>query len=60
MKEGKNKKILERIAAEEKEHYEIWKGYTGRSLKPEALKVWWRKLMAMAFWFTFTNKAYGK
>ncbi len=56
MKDGKNKKILERIAAEEKEHYEIWKGYTNRSLKPEALKVWWRKLMAMVLGFTFTIK----
>ena len=35
MKDGKNKRILEKIAEEEREHYEIWKGYTKRSLQPE-------------------------
>ena len=56
MKNVENKKILEKIAAEEKKHYEILKRYTNRSLKPETIKVWWRKLMAGLLGFTFTIK----
>lgn len=56
MKDGKNKQILEKIADEEKKHYEVWKRYTGRTLKPQALKVWWRKLLAVLLGFTFTIK----
>jgi len=56
MKEGKNKRLLEKIAAEEKEHYEIWKTYTKQDLKPEGFKVWWRKVMARLLGFTFTIK----
>jgi len=56
IKNPENKKILEKIAAEEKKHYEILKRYTNRSLKPEPLKVWWRTLMASILGFTFTIK----
>lgn len=56
MKNVENKKILEKIAAEEKKHYEMLKKYTNRSLKPETIKVWWRKLMAGLLGFTFTIK----
>lgn len=56
LKDGKNKKILERIGNEEKMHYEIWKGYTGQELKPQVLKVWWRKLLAVLLGFTFVIK----
>ena len=33
-----NKKTLNRLADEEKAHYEIWKNYTGVEMKPEKLK----------------------
>ena len=56
IKNPENKTILEKIAAEEKKHYEILKRYTNRSLKPEPLKVWWRTLMASILGFTFTIK----
>ena len=56
MTEGKNKEILERISKEEKDHYEIWKSYTGQDMKPQKLKVWWRTLMAIIFGITFTIK----
>lgn len=56
IKNPENKKILEKIAAEEKKHYEILKRYTNRSLKPEPLKMWWRTLMASILGFTFTIK----
>jgi len=56
IKNDDNRRILEKIAAEEKKHYEILKRYTNRSLKPEAHKVWWRTLMASLLGFTFTIK----
>ncbi len=56
IKDTHNKRVLERIAAEEKKHYEMLKKYTNRTLKPESLKVWWRTLMASLLGFTFTIK----
>jgi VIT1/CCC1 family predicted Fe2+/Mn2+ transporter len=56
LKDGKNKKVLEKIGDEEKIHYEIWKGYTGQEMKPQAFKVLWRKLLAFLLGFTFTVK----
>ncbi|MCG1012259.1 VIT1/CCC1 transporter family protein [Tepidanaerobacter sp. GT38] len=56
IKNVENRNILEKIAAQEKKHYEILKKYTNRSLKPEGFKVWWRKLMASLLGFTFTIK----
>ena len=34
-----NKKTLLRLAEEEKKHYEIWKLYSGKELKPQKAKV---------------------
>ena len=51
-----NKKTLIRLSDEEKAHYEIWKTYTGISMKPQKLKVFKYKLLALIFGFTFTVK----
>lgn len=51
-----NKKTLERLAREERAHYEIWKSYTGEELQPEKLKVLKYKLLARVFGFTFAVK----
>lgn len=51
-----NKKILRRIAAEEKGHYEIWKGYTGEDLKPRRARIFKFKLLAVILGFTFAVK----
>ena len=51
-----NKKTLERLAREERAHYEIWKSYTGEEMKPEKLKVLKYKLLARVFGFTFAVK----
>lgn len=55
-KGDENKKVLMRLAKEEKAHYEIWKKYTGIEMKPEKLKVFWYKLMARILGFTFAVK----
>lgn len=51
-----NKKTLLRLASEEKTHYEIWKKYTGISMKPQMGKVLKFKLIAIILGFTFAVK----
>ena len=41
-----NKKILLRLAHEERAHYEIWKQYTDLEMKPEKGKIAWHLLHA--------------
>lgn len=51
-----NKQTLLRLAREEKAHYEIWKKYTGETMKPERGKVFWYGLIARVLGFTFAVK----
>lgn len=51
-----NKKVLLRLAQEEKAHYEIWKKYTGIEMQPEKGKVLKYKLIARILGFTFAVK----
>lgn len=51
-----NKKTLERLAAEERVHYEIWKSYTGVEMKPNKAKILKYTLIARIFGFTFAVK----
>ena len=55
-KGDENKETLQRLAREEKSHYEIWKSYTDIEMKPNKLKVFWYKLMARILGFTFAVK----
>lgn len=51
-----NKKTLFRLAEEEKNHYEIWKRYTGKEMKPQKGKIFKYKFFARVFGFTFAVK----
>lgn len=51
-----NKKTLERLANEERAHYEIWKGYTGIEMKPKKGKIFKYTLFARILGFTFAVK----
>ncbi len=51
-----NKATLLRLAKEEKAHYEIWKKYTGETMKPEKGKVLWFTSIARILGFTFAVK----
>ena len=51
-----NKQTLLRLSQEERAHNEIWKKYTGLSMKPEKLKVLKYTLIARIFGFTFAVK----
>ncbi len=55
-KDEKNKEILLRLSKEEKAHYEIWKSYTGKEMKPQKAKVFKYKWIAKIFGFTFAVK----
>ena len=51
-----NKSTLERLSAEERAHYEIWKSYTGIEMKPKKAKVLKYTLIARILGFTFAVK----
>lgn len=55
-KGDENKKTLLRLSEEERAHYEIWKKYTGISMKPQKAKVLKYKFIAFVFGFTFAVK----
>ncbi|MEG1016963.1 MAG: VIT1/CCC1 transporter family protein [Oscillospiraceae bacterium] len=55
-KDGENKRILERLSAEEKKHAQIWEKYTGVKLKPQRFKVAIKNLTAIVLGFTFVIK----
>ena len=51
-----NKATLQRLAQEEYAHYQIWKGYTGKEMKPQRVKVAIYCLIARVLGFTFAVK----
>mgnify|MGYP000897898110 CR=1 FL=1 len=56
MKPGKNRETIERIARDEMRHYEIWRSYTGRDVRPDLLKLWFYYLISLVLGFTFAIK----
>jgi vacuolar iron transporter family protein len=51
-----NRRIVEEIGADEKRHYDIWKGYTGIDVKPNKFQVWLYTTISRLFGFTFGFK----
>ena len=51
-----NKKTLLRLSREEAAHNQIWKQYTGLTMKPQKLKVFFYTLIARVLGFTFAVK----
>jgi len=53
VKDKKNSKVIERISGEEMKHYEIWKKYTGKDVKPNNFKIkfffWVSRLLGLTF-----------
>ncbi|MBN1305896.1 MAG: VIT1/CCC1 transporter family protein [Anaerolineales bacterium] len=52
----RNRQILEKIAADELKHYQVWKEYTGQDVKPNPISIWWYTLVARLLGFTFGVK----
>lgn len=55
-----NKDVLNRLSKEEQKHYEIWKSYTGKELKPNKFKIFKYNILAKIFGFTFAVKLMEK
>ncbi len=51
-----NKKILERIADDELNHYQKWKGYSNKDLRPNNFIISFYSLIFRVFGLTFTIK----
>ncbi|MFW5814596.1 MAG: VIT1/CCC1 transporter family protein [Spirochaetota bacterium] len=51
-----NSEILAKIGNDEKEHYEVWKGYTGEDVKPGRLKILFFTVVSRVFGLTFGLK----
>lgn len=51
-----NREVLIGIAAQEYEHYLIWKKYTGRDVAPDLYRVWVYYLLARILGITFAIK----
>ncbi len=56
IKDTNNLKIIQEIAADEKKHFEIWKGYTGKEVKPNLLQVAFYTIVSRIFGITFGFK----
>ena len=53
---GKNGQVLKSIAKDELKHYEFWKKYTGKDVKPNYISVFKYLLLQCLFGITFTLK----
>lgn len=56
IKDDNNKKVLERIANEEKAHSYTWQKYTNKEVQPNKLKIFWYVLISRILGFTFALK----
>lgn len=56
LREPDNRRILERIAADELRHYREWRRYTRRDVPPNRLRVWRYYWIGRIFGFTFAVK----
>jgi len=56
IKDKQNKEILKQISDDEKRHYDFWKQYTNKDVKPDKLKLWWYYLISRILGITFGIK----
>lgn len=60
VKDPENSKVLNQIAEDELQHYEDWKKYTQRDIKPSQWNIWKYYLISRIFGFTFGVKLMEK
>jgi VIT1/CCC1 family predicted Fe2+/Mn2+ transporter len=56
MPSDENRKILEKIAGEEKRHHDEWKRYTGREVEPSRFRIGLYYFLSRTLGFTFAVK----
>ncbi len=55
-----NKRVLNHISKDELRHYNFWKKYTGKDVRPDRLSIWKYLLIAKLFGLTFGVKLMEK
>lgn len=55
-KNQKTKEILEKLSRDELAHYNFWKKYTNKDVKPDKVKIWFYFLISKFFGLTFGLK----
>jgi VIT1/CCC1 family predicted Fe2+/Mn2+ transporter len=55
-KSAENRRVLEKIAQDERRHSEDWKKYTGEDVQPDRFAIWKYYLISRLFGFTFGIK----
>lgn len=56
IKSPENREILEKIAADELRHAQLWEKFTGKTIKPKMAVAWFYYLISRIFGFTFGIK----
>ena len=59
-KNEENKKLLEQMSKDEKNHAEEWKKITKKNLKPNMFRIIWFKILTVVMGFTFVVKTMQK
>lgn len=55
-KDPKNKKILAKMASDERDHAKMWKSFTKKEVKPNLKLIYWYKFLTIIMGFTFVLK----
>ena len=56
LKDEKNKKVLEKISHDESLHAQVWRQYTGQTVRANSFKVFWYILLTYLLGYTFVIK----
>ncbi len=56
VKAPENRRVLERIAADELRHYQVWRSYSGQDVLPDRFKAWVYIVIGRLFGLTFGLK----
>ncbi len=56
LRDAENRAVIEKLSADEIGHYEVWKRYTRRDIKPDWILIWFYVLISRLFGFTFGIK----
>jgi VIT1/CCC1 family predicted Fe2+/Mn2+ transporter len=56
VKDESNRNVLRQISADELKHYRLWRGHTGRTMRPKWIMVWTFYLLSRVFGLSFGIK----
>jgi VIT1/CCC1 family predicted Fe2+/Mn2+ transporter len=60
IKDPNNREVLKRISSDELKHYDFWKKYTDKDVRPDELRIWKYFLISKIFGITFGIKLMEK